>query len=102
MVTMNGDEGDEFTDNDADGEVEIEDEHVDEDDKRTSCVCAAPMQCYMVDPYHLLFSPSLPQVCKEVRSAARIVGDALLFQKLEIVLGGIKRGIVAAPSLYTI
>ncbi|KAL1495601.1 hypothetical protein AB1Y20_016961 [Prymnesium parvum] len=43
----------------------------------------------------------LEEVCKEVRNAARIMGDVTLFQKMESVIGGIKRDIVVAPSLYT-
>ena len=43
----------------------------------------------------------LDEVCKEVRSAARILGDAPLFKKLENVSAAIKRDIVFAASLYT-
>ena len=42
----------------------------------------------------------LEELCKEVRSAARLLGDALLGRKLDSVLLAIKRDVVAAPSLY--
>ena len=41
------------------------------------------------------------ELAKEVRSAARLLGDALLGRKLDAVLVAIKRDVVAAPSLYT-
>ncbi|CAJ0587667.1 unnamed protein product, partial [Mesorhabditis spiculigera] len=43
----------------------------------------------------------LGEVCKDVRNAARIVGDPALFEKMEQVSSAIKRDIVFAASLYT-
>jgi antiviral helicase SKI2 len=42
----------------------------------------------------------LDETCKEVRNAARIVGDAGLYQKMEKASQLIKRDIVFASSLY--
>ena len=42
----------------------------------------------------------MEELCKEVRAAARLLGDALLARKLGEVLAAIKRDIVATPSLY--
>jgi len=41
------------------------------------------------------------ELCKEVRAAARLLGDALLAKKLDELLAAIRRDLVAAPSLYT-
>ena len=41
------------------------------------------------------------ELAKEVRAAARLLGDALLGRKLDAVLLAIRRDVVAAPSLYT-
>ena len=41
------------------------------------------------------------ELAKEVRKAARLLGDALLAKTLERALAAIKRDVVAAPSLYT-
>lgn len=43
----------------------------------------------------------LGEVCKDVRNAARIVGDPALQEKMEQVQAAIKRDIVFAASLYT-
>ncbi|XP_038045840.1 helicase SKI2W-like [Patiria miniata] len=43
----------------------------------------------------------LDEVCRDVRSAARIVGDPSLFQKMDEASQLIKRDIVFAASLYT-
>ncbi len=43
----------------------------------------------------------LDEVCKDVRSAARIVGDPSLYQKMKETSELIKRDIVFAASLYT-
>ncbi|XGW25717.1 hypothetical protein V3C99_006824 [Haemonchus contortus] len=43
----------------------------------------------------------LGEVCKDVRNAARIVGDPALHEKMEQVSAAIKRDIVFAASLYT-
>uniref|UniRef100_A0A1I7WN08 DSHCT domain-containing protein n=1 Tax=Heterorhabditis bacteriophora TaxID=37862 RepID=A0A1I7WN08_HETBA len=43
----------------------------------------------------------LGEVCKDVRNAARIVGDPALQEKMEEVGAAIKRDIVFAASLYT-
>ena len=40
------------------------------------------------------------ELAKEVRKAARLLGDALLAKTLDQALASIKRGVVAAPSLY--
>jgi len=41
------------------------------------------------------------EIAKEVRLAARLLGDARLADQLDAVLASIKRDIVCAPSLYT-
>ena len=41
------------------------------------------------------------ELAKQVRAAARLLGDAQLVKTLEQVLAAIKRELVAAPSLYT-
>ncbi|KAH8835681.1 antiviral helicase [Flagelloscypha sp. PMI_526] len=42
----------------------------------------------------------LDETCREVRDAARVIGDAALFQKMEDAQSKIKRDIVFAASLY--
>lgn len=42
----------------------------------------------------------LDQTCLEVRDAARVIGDAALFQKMEACQTMIKRDIIFAASLY--
>lgn len=42
----------------------------------------------------------LDETCKEVRNAARIIGDATLYRKMEEASRLIKRDIVFASSLY--
>ena len=42
----------------------------------------------------------LDETCREVRNAARIMGDPTLYRKLEIASETIKRDIVFATSLY--
>jgi len=42
----------------------------------------------------------LDETCREVRDAARVIGDAELFKKMEEAQGLIKRDIVFAASLY--
>ncbi|KAJ3535718.1 hypothetical protein NMY22_g6357 [Coprinellus aureogranulatus] len=42
----------------------------------------------------------LDETCREVRDAARVIGDAALFQKMEDAQAKIKRDIVFAASLY--
>jgi antiviral helicase SKI2 len=42
----------------------------------------------------------LEETCREVRSAARIIGDTQLFTKMEQASAMIKRDIVFASSLY--
>jgi arsenate reductase-like glutaredoxin family protein len=42
----------------------------------------------------------LDETCREVRNAARIIGDSSLFQKMEEASKLIKRDIVFASSLY--
>lgn len=42
----------------------------------------------------------LDETCREVRDAARLVGDHLLFKKMEDAGMSIKRDIVFAASLY--
>lgn len=44
----------------------------------------------------------LDEVCKDVRNAARIVGDPSLREKMEQTSTAIKRDIVFAASLYTV
>ena len=43
----------------------------------------------------------LDETCRDVRNAARIIGDPTLFQKMEDTSQAIKRDIVFAASLYT-
>lgn len=40
------------------------------------------------------------QVCRDVRNAARVIGDPKLFQLMEAAANAIKRDIVFAASLY--
>lgn len=42
----------------------------------------------------------LDEVCREVRNAARVVGDPGLFRKMEVASEAIKRDVVFASSLY--
>ncbi len=44
----------------------------------------------------------LDETCKDVRKAARVIGDPVLFQKMQDASNLIKRDIVFAASLYTI
>jgi hypothetical protein len=41
------------------------------------------------------------ELAKEVRTAARLLGDAKLGKTLDATLDAIKRDVIAAPSLYT-
>ena len=43
----------------------------------------------------------LDEVLKDVRNAARIIGDPTLYQKMEEASTAVKRDIVFAASLYT-
>lgn len=43
----------------------------------------------------------LDELCKEVKAAARVLGNATLYQKLDNLSMSIKRDIVFAASLYT-
>ena len=42
----------------------------------------------------------LEETCKEVRNAARVIGDAALYQKMEQASAAIKRDVAFASSLY--
>ena len=42
----------------------------------------------------------LDETCREVRNAARIIGDPILFRKMEIASACIKRDVIFAGSLY--
>ena len=42
----------------------------------------------------------LDELCREVRNAARIMGDPTLYRKMEVASESIKRDIVFAGSLY--
>ncbi|KDO16499.1 hypothetical protein SPRG_17981 [Saprolegnia parasitica CBS 223.65] len=42
----------------------------------------------------------LDEVCREVRNAARVIGDPRLYRKMEIASESIKRDVVFAGSLY--
>ncbi|ETV69679.1 hypothetical protein H257_14698 [Aphanomyces astaci] len=42
----------------------------------------------------------LDEVCREVRNAARVIGDPRLYRKMEIASESIKRDVVFATSLY--
>ena len=48
-----------------------------------------------------VYKRQVEELAKEVRAAARLLGDALLGRKLDAVLLAIRRDVVAAPSLYT-
>ena len=43
----------------------------------------------------------LDEVLRDIRNAARLIGDPVLVQKMEEASGMIKRDIVFAASLYT-
>lgn len=43
----------------------------------------------------------LDEICKDVRKAAKIVGNPALYEKMEETSSVIKRDIVFAASLYT-
>jgi len=43
----------------------------------------------------------LDEVCKDIRKAARVIGDTVLFEKMEETSKAIRRDIVFAESLYT-
>ena len=55
---------------------------------------------------HIIFSCDqliglcLSQTCRDVRNAARVVGDSALYEKMETASELIKRDIVFAASLY--
>eukprot|EP00966_Prymnesium_polylepis_P109094 2524557-Prymnesium_polylepis.2 len=63
----------------------------------------SPLETAPTSPHTPLFPSGTVWVARgcQVRSAARILGDAPLFQKLEAVSAAIKRDIVFAGSLYT-
>ena len=42
----------------------------------------------------------LDETCKDVRNAARVIGDSTLFSKMQTASTLIKRDIVFAASLY--
>lgn len=42
----------------------------------------------------------LDETCRDVRNAARVIGDPQLYQKMELASTCIKRDIVFAASLY--
>lgn len=42
----------------------------------------------------------LDETCREVRNAARVIGDPVLYRKMEAASEAIKRDIVFATSLY--
>lgn len=42
----------------------------------------------------------IDQACREVRNAARVIGDTALFQKMEAASQKIKRDIVFTTSLW--
>ncbi len=44
----------------------------------------------------------LDETCKDIRKAAKVIGDLVLFQKMQDASNLIKRDIVFAASLYTI
>ena len=44
----------------------------------------------------------LDETCRDVRKAAKVIGDTLLYQKMQTCSTLIKRDIVFAASLYTI
>jgi antiviral helicase SKI2 len=48
-----------------------------------------------------LFIQRLDEVCKDIRKAARVIGDTFLYEKMEQTSAAIRRDIVFAASLYT-
>ncbi|VDO52018.1 unnamed protein product [Onchocerca flexuosa] len=44
----------------------------------------------------------LDELCRDIRNAARLVGDPALYEKMEDTSAAIKRDIVFAASLYTV
>lgn len=44
----------------------------------------------------------LDELCRDIRNAARLVGDPALYEKMEDTSTAIKRDIVFAASLYTV
>lgn len=44
----------------------------------------------------------LDEACRDVRNAARLVGDPALYEKMEETSASIRRDIVFAASLYTV
>ena len=44
----------------------------------------------------------LDETCRDVRKAAKVIGDTVLYQKMQTCSTLIKRDIVFAASLYTI
>ena len=44
----------------------------------------------------------LDETCRDVRKAAKVIGDTALYQKMQTCSTLIKRDIVFAASLYTI
>jgi len=43
----------------------------------------------------------LDETCRDVRNAARVIGDPVLYEKMDVASQIIKRDIVFAASLYT-
>ena len=44
----------------------------------------------------------LDETCRDVRKAAKVIGDTILYEKMQTCSSLIKRDIVFAASLYTI
>lgn len=59
-------------------------------------------RCCAADVRHPPHPPSRPlaRSCREVRNAARILGDPRLYRKMELASAAIKRDIVFVNSLY--
>ena len=57
-------------------------------------------------PHRAAPSPPLPsphptlQACRELRDAARVMGNTVLFQQMEAASAAIKRDVIFAASLY--
>ena len=49
----------------------------------------------------LFHSPRLDESLRDVKDAARVIGDPVLYQKMDAASTIIKRDIVFAASLYT-
>ncbi len=67
------------------------------------CTCVQLLNTYLVTAGMIVRCiQRLDETCKDVRKAARVIGDPMLLQKMQDASNLIKRDIVFAASLYTI